>query len=64
MYFRATKKQSCEVSLSDPIDSDKDGNALSLLDVISSDDNILDEIDLSDRQVKLYRYMADSLEDR
>lgn len=64
MHFRATKRQGCEVSLSDPIDSDKDGNALSLIDVISSDDNMLDEIDLSDRQVKLYRYMAEALDER
>ena len=64
MYFRATKKQSCEVSLSEPIDSDKDGNALSLLDVISCDDNMLEEIDLSDRQARLYRYMAEALEER
>lgn len=64
MHFRAIKKQACEVSLSDPIDGDKDGNALSLMDVISSDDNLLDEIDLSDRQVKLYRYMAEALDER
>ena len=64
MHFRSTKRQGCEVSLSDPIDSDKDGNALSLIDVISSDDNMLDEIDLSDRQVKLYRYMAEALDER
>ncbi len=64
MYFRATKKQGCEVSLSEPIDSDKDGNALSLLDVISSDDNMLEEIDLSDQQIRLYRYMAEALEER
>ena len=64
MHFRATKRQGCEVSLSDPIDRDKDGNALSLIDVISSDDNMLDEIDLSDRQVKLYRYMAEALDER
>lgn len=64
MYFRATKKQGCEISLSEPIDSDKDGNALSLLDVISSDDNMLEEIDLSDQQIRLYRYMAEALEER
>lgn len=64
MYFRATKKQGCEVSLNEPIDSDKDGNALSLLDVISTDDNMLEEIDLSDQQIKLYSYIGSVLEPR
>ena len=40
MYFRSRKKQACEVSLSEPIDSDKDGNVLSLVDVISCDDDM------------------------
>jgi len=57
MYFRSTKKQSCEISLSEPIDSDKDGNTLSLLDVINCDDTMLDDIDLSDRQILLHTYI-------
>lgn len=64
MYFRSIKKQSCEISLSEPIDSDKDGNALSLLDVISCDDNMLEAIDLSDRQALLRHYVATALDER
>jgi len=44
MHFRSQKKSSGELLLSDSIDTDKDGNALSLLDVISVDDNMLDDI--------------------
>ena len=45
MYFRAGKKFSGEVHFSDPIDTDKDGNALTLIDVIADDTNIADDID-------------------
>ena len=64
MYFRSTKKQSCEISLSEPIDSDKDGNTLSLLDVINCDDTMLDDIDLSDRQILLHAYIEKVLTPR
>ena len=36
MYFRAQKKQSKEVSLYEPIGTDKEGNEINLLDVIES----------------------------
>jgi RNA polymerase sporulation-specific sigma factor len=64
MYFRSLRKQAFEVSLSEPIDSDKEGNALSLLDVISSDDTMLEEIDLSDRQRLLHLAIDAVLEPR
>lgn len=59
MYFRAQRKSAQEVSLSEPIDSDGDGNSISLLDVIACDDKMLEEIDLSDRRQLLYRYLAE-----
>ena len=64
MYFRAQRKQSQEVSLSEPIDSDSDGNAISLMDVIRCDDQMLEEIDLSDRRGLLHRYLAEELDGR
>jgi RNA polymerase sporulation-specific sigma factor len=48
MYFRARKRQQNEVSLSEAIDTDKDGNALELLDVVGVDDTMLE--DLHDRE--------------
>ena len=45
MYFRAGKKFAGEVHFSDPIDTDKDGNALTLIDVIADETNIADDID-------------------
>lgn len=64
MYFRAQRKSSQDVSLSEPIDSDGEGNAISLLDVIASDDRMLEEIELSDRQALLYQYLETELDAR
>ena len=44
MYFRKKKRTANEVSLSEHIDTDKDGNELSLIDVISEEDRILDTV--------------------
>lgn len=44
MYFRSQKKTSGDVSLSDSIDSDSEGNSLSLMDVICVDDDMLERI--------------------
>lgn len=64
MYFRAQRKSSQDISLSEPIDSDGEGNAISLLDVIASDDRMLEEIELSDRQTLLYQYLETELDAR
>lgn len=45
MYLRAAKKTSMNVSISDPIDTDKHGNELTLLDIISCEDTIADDLD-------------------
>ena len=37
MYFRSEKKKNREVSLYEPLGTDKDGNSISLLDIIESD---------------------------
>ena len=44
MHFRSLKKSSQDVSLSDYIETGTDGAALSLMDVISDDDDLLDSI--------------------
>ena len=37
MHLRATKKQRSEVSLSEPVGTDKEGNEVTLLDILKSD---------------------------
>ena len=44
MHFRAQRKSSNDVSLSDSIDSGADGAALSLMDVISDDGDLLEQV--------------------
>jgi RNA polymerase sporulation-specific sigma factor len=46
MYFRAQKRNAGELSLSETIDTDKDGNSLSLMDVVSTNDDLLEELDV------------------
>lgn len=46
MHFRSQKKLSAEVSLSETIDTDKDGNPLTYSDIICSEDTIVEDLDL------------------
>ena len=48
MYFRSRRKLQGEVSLSDTLDNDQEGNNLSLMDVIRVDDTMLEDLDLKD----------------
>lgn len=47
MYFRSRRKTQNEVSLSDTLDTDDDGNSLNLMDVVGVDDTMY--ADLQDR---------------
>ena len=53
MFFRNQKKTAQDVFISDPIDTDKDGNTLTLLDVIADKSDIADEIDTKIKVEKL-----------
>lgn len=64
MYFRSQKKLTGEVSLSDSIDTDKEGNELMLMDVVGVDDTMLDDIHDRDRALKLRRLVKEQLTDR
>ena len=64
MYFRSMKKTAGDVSLSDCIETGKDGNALSLMDVIAVDDNMLEELDTRDACRKVRHCVATCLTDR
>ncbi len=64
MYFRSQKKTNGDVYMSDPVDIDKDGNTLSLIDIISDDINIPDEIELKIKSEKLYKIIDEKLDNR
>lgn len=64
MYFRSLKKTAQNVSINDPIETDKEGNDLTLIDVIADDGNIVDDIDLRIKTEKLQKYMDEVLTPR
>ena len=64
MYFRGQKKLQGEVSLSDSIESDKEGNALQLMDVVGVDDTMLEDIHDRDSALKLRQLVQECLTQR
>ena len=57
MNFRSQKKRAAEVSINETIDVDRDGNPLTYIDVISTDDNMHEEIDRKILSAKALRYI-------
>ncbi len=64
MWFRANKKRATDVSLSEPIDTDKDGHPLSLIDVIADDDTLAEDLEIKVNGEKLRRYIDEELDER
>jgi len=64
MYYRSKKKNRNDVSINDEIDTDKDGNTLSLIDVLASDEDILDNIYRDIRTEKLIKAINTVLDPR
>lgn len=62
MHFRALRKTAKDISLSDPVESDRDGNPLTLIDLLADDTDMGELIDLRlDSQLlrKLVRQLPD-----
>ena len=64
MYFRSQKKLASEVSISESIDTDKDGNPLTYNDIICCDDTIAEDLDLKIRSAKALHIINHTLSDR
>lgn len=64
MHFRAQKKSAGDVYMNEPIDVDKDGNALTLMDIIEDGTDIERDVELSIHQKQLYRFLGDCLDER
>jgi len=58
MYFRSRKKASYEVSINETIDVDKDGNPLTYLDIMSTEDTMAEDIEM-EGYVKRVRELVD-----
>ncbi len=64
MHFRSQKKLAGEISLCETIDVDRDGNPLSYMDVICSDEDIAEEVDREMMQHKMRLCMEKHLSTR
>lgn len=64
MHYRSRKKDANNISVNEPIDTDSEGNPLTLIDIISVDDTICDDIDLKNKTVQLYKMIENMSDDR
>lgn len=64
MYFRSQKKSSQDVSLSDYIETGADGAALSLMDVVGDDEDLLETISRREAVQRVSRAVDDCLTDQ
>jgi RNA polymerase sporulation-specific sigma factor len=64
MFFRSQKKLQGEVSLSETLETDKDGNDLSLMDVVGVEDTMLDDLDARESQVRVRKLVEECLTER
>ncbi|MBE6732684.1 MAG: sigma-70 family RNA polymerase sigma factor [Ruminococcaceae bacterium] len=64
MHFRNLKKSSQDLYISDPIDTDKDGNALTLIDIIADDYDLSEDVDTKIKLQKLRVLLNGTLDKR
>ena len=64
MFFRSQKKSAQDVFISEPIEPDQDGNALTLIDVIADGRDIVEETDTKLKIEKLRVILPGCLDDR
>lgn len=64
MYFRSLRKTALDVYMDDPIDTDKDGNTMTLMDIITIDDCMVDKIDSMIKAGSLYEFVETVLDSR
>ncbi|MEG1426702.1 MAG: RNA polymerase sporulation sigma factor SigK [Oscillospiraceae bacterium] len=61
MFFRGQRKSAQDVSINEPIDTDKDGNSLTIMDTMCHEDHIIDDLDNKMKCDSLYRYVEKNL---
>lgn len=61
MYFRAQRKSAQDVSLSDMIEAGSDGGALSLMDVVSDERDLMEQVSTRESVRQLYRAIGTCL---
>lgn len=65
MHLRASKKFQSEVSINEPLGTDREGNEIALIDILGCEDEDVEEkLDLAQRVKKLYKLIKSVLETR
>lgn len=64
MFFRSQKKLQGEVSLSETLESDRDGSDLSLMDVVGVEDTMLDDLDARETHIRVRQLVEECLTER
>lgn len=64
MNFRAMKKTAGDVYMNEPVETDKDGNTLTLMDLLDDGNDIDEQIDLLIRSKHLYSFLEKCLDKR
>ena len=62
MHFRGRKKYAQDLYIQDPIDVDTDGNALTLMDIMAQDGDILEDVDRKLKGDRLHSYINQALD--
>ncbi len=63
MFLRGGKKSALDISINEPIETDRNGNVLTLMDIIAVDDTISDDIDRAIKCEKLRRILREELDE-
>lgn len=65
MYFRSKKKSSRDVSLYEPIGTDKEGNQIQLMDIVEAEEkDVVEQLELNRKILRLYQLIPDVLDER
>lgn len=64
MHFRSCRKQGESVYMGEPIDTDKDGNQLTLMDIIDDGNDIQEMVAIQMQTQQLYQFLQEALSPR
>ncbi|MBR4726300.1 MAG: RNA polymerase sporulation sigma factor SigK [Clostridia bacterium] len=64
MHLRSRKRLSSEISINEPIETDHEGNPLTLMDIISVEDTIADDLDRKIKIGQMREYLKTALDPR
>lgn len=64
MNFRSLKKSAGDIYINEPVETDKDGNAMTLIDMIDDGVDIHEQVELNIRSKQLYDFLEKCLDKR